>query len=132
MNKVYVVTIGDYSDYHIVGVFADKDLAQKYVDRYKGGSSYNQPQIEEYELDVAINRKYLYKTYIYQNYQDEPINLTEYIERDSYNESIKFESGKVKGMLGKYAALGYADTPEKSQKIAQDIWAQIKAEEAGI
>lgn len=45
MNKVFVVTAGSYSDYHIVGVFSTKKLAEEY--RYKLGAD----DVEEYELD---------------------------------------------------------------------------------
>lgn len=31
MSKVYIVTAGSYSDYHILGVFLDKDKAEQYV-----------------------------------------------------------------------------------------------------
>ena len=32
MKKIYVVTSGDYSDYHIVGVFATLGEAKKMID----------------------------------------------------------------------------------------------------
>lgn len=32
MTEVYVITLGDYSDYTIVGVYLDRDLAQKRLD----------------------------------------------------------------------------------------------------
>jgi|WetSurMetagenome_2_1015567.scaffolds.fasta_scaffold15523_12 hypothetical protein len=43
MTKVYVVTEGSYSDYHIVAVFRDRKEAETFV-----GS--NVDEIEEYEL----------------------------------------------------------------------------------
>jgi hypothetical protein len=54
MSKSYVVTDGDYSDYRIVAVFDDKELASKFVEKY-GGS------IEEYDVNPAryeIENKY--------------------------------------------------------------------------
>ena len=55
MEKVYIITKGDYSDYHICAVTADAELAKKlkklYTDRYDEAS------IEEYILDECINRK---------------------------------------------------------------------------
>lgn len=45
--KVYVVTDGDYSDYHIVAVYTDSALAEKYVSIYSG-------RIEKYDTDPDI------------------------------------------------------------------------------
>jgi hypothetical protein len=53
--KVYVVTEGDYSDNHIVGIFSTKEKAWKYYNLHKEDdsreryTSYYEP--EEYELD---------------------------------------------------------------------------------
>ena len=46
MKKMYLVTDGCYSDYHVMGVFDDKELAKKYIKSFGGG-------IEEYELNPA-------------------------------------------------------------------------------
>lgn len=52
MSKVYIVTAGDYSDYHICAASLDKEhaeiLAEKYTD------SYDEAIIEEYELDEFL------------------------------------------------------------------------------
>ena len=49
MSKVYIVTAGIYSDYHICAASLDKEhaeiLAEKYTDRF------DKAVIEEYELD---------------------------------------------------------------------------------
>src|SRR5579872_4521142 len=45
MNKVYLVTHGDYSDYGVCAVFSTRELADKYVN---GHNEYN---IEEWGLD---------------------------------------------------------------------------------
>ena len=49
MDKVYIVTTGSYSDYHIEAVFSKKELADEYCKR--AGSSYD---IEEWQLDEPI------------------------------------------------------------------------------
>lgn len=49
MDKVYIVTSGDYSDYHIEAVFSTREQALDYVDTK--GSEY---RIEEYPLDEPI------------------------------------------------------------------------------
>lgn len=46
MEKVYIVTSGDYSDYHIDAVFSTIEKAKEYVDAH--GSDY---RVEEYPVD---------------------------------------------------------------------------------
>lgn len=41
--KIYIVTEGQYSDYHIIGAFTDKAKAEECVDNYP------ESEIEEYE-----------------------------------------------------------------------------------
>ena len=45
MKNIYVLTEGSYSDYHIVGVYSTKELAEE------AQSLYQDSQIEEYDLD---------------------------------------------------------------------------------
>jgi len=47
MKKVFVVTSGTYSDYHINAVFTDEDEAEKYRMNFKYGN------VEEFELDPS-------------------------------------------------------------------------------
>lgn len=49
MDKIYIVTAGDYSDYHIVTVFSSRELAEKFCTKF-GDPDYEY-EIEEYELD---------------------------------------------------------------------------------
>lgn len=46
--KIYIVTKGDYSDYHIEAVFESKKKAELYV---KYHSSWDEPRIEEWDTD---------------------------------------------------------------------------------
>jgi len=69
MTKVYIITQGSYSDYHICGVYSDlktaKKIARLYLsdnDKYHNSSLV----IEEYELD---------------EYQDIPDNYSSYFIR---------------------------------------------------
>ena len=52
MTKIFVVTAGDYSDYHIVGAFSTRKIAEEY--RYKLGADW----VEEYEIDEITNSLY--------------------------------------------------------------------------
>ena len=51
MNKVYVVTSGSYSDYHIEAVFSTEELAEKYIHATKSGNRWDDASIEEWDLD---------------------------------------------------------------------------------
>lgn len=52
MSKVFVVTQGCYSDYHICRAFSSKDLAEQWIgDRKEKDEYYDDMGIEEYELD---------------------------------------------------------------------------------
>lgn len=49
MNKVYVVTSGQYSDYGIDAIFTTKELAEKFIDSFL--KMYNEMEIEEWDLN---------------------------------------------------------------------------------
>ncbi len=48
-KKIYIVTSGEYSDYHIEAVFSTKEKANDYIQQ--NGTDYN---IEEYDLDEEV------------------------------------------------------------------------------
>ena len=50
--KVYIVTSGDYDDYHIDEVFSTKEKAEEYIECFGDKCS-----IEEYSLDKPIEYK---------------------------------------------------------------------------
>lgn len=51
--KMYIVTKGSYSDYHIVGLFSDRKEADMYCTAR--GDDYNPSRVEEYEVDsIAV------------------------------------------------------------------------------
>ncbi len=47
-KKIYIITAGEYSDYHIVGVAESKEVAKELLSKYKGLES---PSIEEYKIN---------------------------------------------------------------------------------
>ena len=49
MSKVYIVTAGSYSDYHICAASLDKERAEILAEKYT--DSYDDAEVEEYELD---------------------------------------------------------------------------------
>jgi hypothetical protein len=51
MNKIYVVTSGEYSDYHIDGIFDNKDKANAFVKKFSSDDYGGKCYVEEYELN---------------------------------------------------------------------------------
>ena len=53
MNKVFIVTVGEYSDYHIEAVFTDKSIADEFVIQFnnRNKSDYDKATVEEFPLD---------------------------------------------------------------------------------
>lgn len=49
IQKIYVVTAGSYSEYHICGVFTERKLAEEYIDILDARTGYC--EIEEYEAN---------------------------------------------------------------------------------
>lgn len=47
--KVYLVTIGSYSDYRIAAAFSTEDLAKEFMGRF----TYPDIRVEEYEVDAG-------------------------------------------------------------------------------
>ncbi len=45
MKTIYLVTEGEYSDYHVAAAFSTEALARDYMDKFDGDN------IDEYELD---------------------------------------------------------------------------------
>lgn len=58
--KIYIVTKGSYSDYHICAIFSTEEKAQRLVDSLN--RRWNTPCIEEYEID-AVEIPKGYKNY---------------------------------------------------------------------
>lgn len=54
-TKIYIVTDGDYSDYGIRAVFSTKEKAEEYCKHYQALSKYNEPQIEEWVMDMDLS-----------------------------------------------------------------------------
>ena len=50
-KTIYVLTSGDYSDYHINGVYSSRELAQAFIDAVEREYPYSDYMIEEYDLD---------------------------------------------------------------------------------
>lgn len=131
--KIYVVTDGEYSDYHIVGVTdkLEKAVALCSILENNGGWG-EDPQIETYDTD-AMNVDYgKAKPYSVDMWEDGRIEAEEL-----YGDGLDYEratdrdvhycpSGYYKG--NEYMVAVMARDEEHAKKIAIDLIAQYKYE----
>ena len=126
---VYVVTEGCYSDYHICAVFSSREQAQRYIDKHSLFNAYADYHVEDYEMDVTLQSKYLFVTYNYTSNGiiDVEESLTKgepdclYVFRFFVEKSSRVIDEKT-GLLKKDVLL----------KIAKDEYAMYKARKEGI
>ncbi len=98
MTTIYVVTEGSYSDYHIVGVYDNKELAEQFLKNIDEVKKYNDMQIEEYELNqnsdkikqglmlysVQMERDGTGDSFLYSNGDESPLQLNEFYPKRLY------------------------------------------------
>lgn len=115
--KIYIITKGDYSDYHICNVTTDYQKAKRYKEAYS--DKWGEARIEVYEDGEKEKECYCW------NYN--PVSHT--AEISNYNEKervVKDRKGKI------YSVVVYADIEKHAVKKAQDMIAKHKAEQAGL
>ena len=127
MKTIYILTEGDYSDYHIIGVYSTKELAEK------AQFLYQYSQIEEYSLDnvpdyppgmtgwfVSISNKDSQIAYTMPATPSEAKIPSE----GEYNYEFKNDSG--------YFVYCWAVDKDHAQKIALDKYYQHQAQKANL
>lgn len=123
--KLYAVTKGDYSDYHIITLTASKDAAKKIAKRFSG--SYD-AKVEEYEDGEIILGKELYFVRMVDG------NIDDVAEDDSdyslFDTSVYH--GNTWGGKPMYYTHVLTDTAEKAAKIGKDRIMKYIAEKEGL
>lgn len=122
----YVVTKGNYSDYHIVAVTTDRDVAEQICNKFSGEYFWDEARIEEY-LDGKIMLRPAWTIYF-----DKSGNVTNCCAcNDEYDYEYVgqvIEMNHDKGLI-----VGvFADTKEAAIKIAAEKRAMYLAEKNGI
>ena len=86
MSKIYIITDGDYSDYHIVGVFDSKKLAKNFIKKYYK-RNYGYPEIEEYVVNPLeqLNRKGCNAYFVNISQDGESLEFVDPIETTVHN-----------------------------------------------
>ena len=54
MKKIWVIEQGEYSDYHVVGVFSKKEYAERIAMEINKGESWSPATVNEWVLDPGI------------------------------------------------------------------------------
>lgn len=119
MTEVYVLTSGEYSDHHVVGVFSTYTLADTYGRRYakkRGDSLFS---VDKYHINTASEPMLVFLAKVSADGE----SSSAFIDLCLNKPAPYFEDGY-------YFARG--ETLEIAVKNAFDYRAKAKAEEAGI
>lgn len=136
MSKLYAVTVGYYSDYHIVALCSNKNKAEKIAACCNDGdsSSWGSANVHEFEdgmridldrsvFEVNVSTK-LASYGIYELFGEDKINALT-------GRKYKINEVRVRGD-GSCNVYVIADDADKALKIARDLVAEYKAEKEGI
>ena len=118
-KTVYVVTEGEYSDYHIEAVFDDRMLAEDYIDRRSLINAL-----------APINGMILYQT-IFNADESEPYYV-EFADAEDISEFGDQPVVRPWGPPGRLVVMVLARNEAHARKIAQDKRAEYLAAEFGI
>lgn len=125
-KKIYVVTSGEYSDYHICAVFSAKEKAVDYVEQH--GTRYD---IEEYNVDEEVVKETQLWSVEF-SVEDGELNEASPISRN--RDTVVDTCSIFDGFDGKekYHYIRFyidADSMDRAVKIARERFVAIKANE---
>lgn len=124
--KLYAITRGDYSDYHIITLTANKSVAKQLAKRFSD-EIYGNSRIEEYEDGAIIVGNKLY--YVRMENGDITDVSPDESDYDLYNNSVT----RIKlGEKEIYYTHVLADSSSKAQKIGKDRIMKYIARRKGV
>lgn len=121
--KIYVITKGEYSDYHICAVTDDKEKAEILANRFS--DHWDEAGIEEYDTDdceIIIKQKNIYECGKDKETNKISISKVNYIN----DENVVKEYSKY------FLVYVRADNEEQALKIASDQFAKYRAEKLDL
>lgn len=140
-KKVYMVTSGEYSDYHVCGIFSTLEKAEQYIAAHDtacvGDNSWDRHYIEVVEVDdCEIECKTMYRAIKFwlgekncsweMNYSTKPFELC-------IEERLRWGGGYIGTIpVERTYTDGNGDDDSVVVKIVHDRVAQWKAEQAGL
>lgn len=126
-KKVYVVTAGDYSDYHIKGIFDSREKAEEYINH---SASTKLNDIEEYNLNELKPDKSEKLFKLRSKFDEIDFHITGYGPDKAHYKDLMCRVDSD-GWIPRNDVIFYicADTRERAIKIASERLRQVKAEE---
>lgn len=127
--KIYVVTDGNYSDYHICGVATTEETANKLKD-YVNRNEFSDARIETYETDAwedILNVGGFYEV-VRRDDGSLYVHREEYDIEECYKKRNHVKRSKWRNI---YTYLVARDE-DHAKKIASDLFAKYKAEKEGL
>lgn len=121
--KVFIVTSGSYSDYHIEAVFSTKEKAEEYINNQCDDDVND---IEEYEMDEPCERK----TSIYWCSVDTKTNkitVESRLDGDKEKKDTLYCSRSLFSDAFEVFFYIETDTLDKARKITAERWQQVRA-----
>lgn len=126
--EIYIITKGNYSDYHICTVSTDKKKAETL--RKAFSDSWGEAQIETYDTDEFLTEiENGFKLYDCAMKKDGDMSIATCESSIEYIDSADF---KVKKYEKAYRVYVWAKDKEHARKIAADKIAEFKAKKEGI
>ena len=123
MDKVYIITYGNYSDYSICAVFSTRDKAEEYIQQH--GTVF---RIEEHLLDEAVEQSEIWSVEI--GISTHKIKQCESVSDSWYNERVdKFRVFEpvFRDVEWSIKIVLRADSMDRVIKVANERVAQIVA-----
>jgi len=117
INKIYIVTDGEYSDYHIIGAFTDETQAERVAKEYNA-------RVEEFVAnEIGKDGRYQYTIHM----NDEETRA--YISSSTYTDINKVTSYKQRNNPPQldYTVTVMAEDKEHAVKIASDLIRAFKS-----
>lgn len=138
-KTIYVVTSGEYSDYHIDGVFSNYEMAERYCALLtdKHDYDYEDPHIEEYDQDlISVNGK-VYRGLTFREVQGIKSKYVDgiytFVSLNPIEKTIKkHTNGYGEKVLLVTIPISVRVDDDEAEKIAYDWLARYKAEEQGL
>lgn len=136
MSKLYAVTAGCYSDYHIVALCSDKNKVEKITACCTDGyfSSWDEANVCEFEDGIRMDLdKSVFEVNVSTKFASYGIH--ELFGEDKIaaltGRTYKINEVRVRGD-GSYNVYVLADDADKALKIARDLVAEYKAGKEGV
>ena len=127
--KLYAVTKGCYSDYHIVALTADKSRAKRIAKIYS--DNWGEARVEEYEDGDSGDFRVPYYVLFYKNGSISAF-MREYEDFRKAERKTVYHYGSNPMGTVKCEVYVLAESEEQAIKIAIDYLTQLKAEKEGI